>query len=294
MDSRRDSPTITDHRLFVEIVEWLCRQDAIEVVGISGGEPFVERRGLTLATQRLVESGKQLVVYTSGVWATLPKPAAWIAAVLDRCRTVFLSTDSFHAAALDESRFVNAARAISAAGAWIVTQVIDDGTMVERARDLLRQALGEGWEELAEVHPTRLLPAGRGAEIFLSSGHQAGHAFPRCTKLGSPMLRYDGVVTGCCNESVIIGLGPPQLRRRGRTGAEVGAATDALRRDPLLQAIGGVGPGTLTLHPRFGDLKDRKFASICDLCWKMLDRVAADTQPDPLVTAINATVKVPA
>ena len=97
VDSRRDSPTITDFELFGEIVEWLVAQD-YDVIGISGGEPFVERRGLSLAARRITEEGKRLVVYTSGVWAKRPDPPAWIAEVLDRSTTVFLSTDAFHQA----------------------------------------------------------------------------------------------------------------------------------------------------------------------------------------------------
>ncbi len=294
VDSRRDSPTIQDHQLFEEIVEWICSQRSLAVVGISGGEPFVERRGLTLASRRIVESGKRLVVYTSGVWATQPGPPRWVAEVLGRCSTVYLSTDSFHADALPDARFVNAARAVAAAGAWIVVQVVDEANMVERARDLLRQALGDDFDGRAEVHPVQLLPAGRGARLAVSLHRWPGQSFSACTKLGSPMVRYDGVVTGCCNESVIMGLGPTRLRRQGHTGAEVGAAVDAMRTDPMLQAIGGVGPGMLTLHPRFADLADRPFRSICDLCWRELDRVADDGRPDPLVGAINATMSMTA
>jgi len=107
------------------------------------------------------------------------------------------------------------------------------------------------------------------------------------------MVRYDGLVTGCCNESVIMGFGPARLRRRARSGSEVAAAVDAFHADPMLRAIGGVGPGALTAHPRFADLAEREFTSICDLCWKQLDRAAADAAPDPLLDAINA-VLVPA
>jgi len=290
VDSRRDSPTIKDRRLFAEIVEWICAQASFEVVGISGGEPFVERWGLTLASRRIVEAGKRLVVYTSGVWATQAQPPKWIADVLDRCATVFLSTDSFHADAMPDARFIHAARAIAAAGGWIVVQVVDQGNMVERTHGLLRQALGAEYQERAEVHPTQLLPSGRGANLPVFLHRQAGQTFPRCSKLGSPMVRYDGVVTGCCNESVIMGLGPTLLRKQGRTGTEVGAAVAALQNDPMLRAIGGVGPGVLTAHPRFGDLAERPFRSICDLCWQELDRVAGDERPDPLVAAINAAV----
>jgi hypothetical protein len=104
------------------------------------------------------------------------------------------------------------------------------------------------------------------------------------------MVRYDGVVTACCNESVIMGWGPAALRRRATDRASLAAAMDAFHRDDLLRAIGSVGPGALTEHPRFADLAGEPFSSICDLCWKMFDRTAGDSAPDPLISAI-ATVR---
>ena len=290
VDSRRDSPTITDFALFEEIVEWLCSQERLEVVGISGGEPFVERRGLTLAARRITDAGKRLVVYTSGVWATRPRPPAWIAEVLDRSATVFLSTDAFHADGIDDAHYVNAARAVAAAEAWIVVQVIDHDGMVERARALLLEAFGQRWEDHAELRPTAPLTAGRGADVFTRTERVPGHAFAPCELVASPMVRYDGIVTACCNESVIMGRGPERLRRRARSRAEVHEAVTAFGADPLLRAIGGVGPGALTAHPRFADLAEQEFTSICDLCWKLCGRTAGDTEPDPLVEAIGTVL----
>jgi hypothetical protein len=293
VDSRRDSPTIKDFELFGEIVEWLVAQDH-DVVGISGGEPFVERRGLSLAARRITEEGKHLVVYTSGVWATRPDPPAWIAGVLDRCTTVFLSTDAFHAEGVGDGHYVNAARAIQRAGAWIVVQVLDVDDMVDRARDLLREAFGEGYEDYAELRPLTPLTAGRGADVFMRTKHQPGSTFAPCSMVASPMIRYDGVVTACCNESVIMGQGPKALRRKARSRAELTAQMAAFHADPLLRAIGGVGPGALTAHPRFADLADAPFTSICDLCWKLFDRTARDVRPDPLIAAISAVLVEPA
>jgi hypothetical protein len=292
VDSRRDSPTITDFTLFGEIVEWICAQPSLEVVGVSGGEPFVERRGLSLAARRVAESGKQLVVYSSGVWAKRPEPPAWIRDVLERCSTVFLSTDAFHADGVDDTHYVYAARAIERAGAWIVVQVIDAGDMPARAEALLRRAFGAGYERHAELRLTPPLTAGRGRDVFVRTDHVPGRAFAPCTMVSSPMVRYDGVVTACCNESVIMGFGPPALRRHARTRAEVGQAMDAFGADPLLRAIGGVGPGALTAHPRFADLADKGHTSICDMCWTLFDRVSGDAGPDPLIDAIG-TVLVP-
>jgi hypothetical protein len=292
VDSRRDSPTITDFELFGEIVEWLVAQDD-DVIGISGGEPFVERRGLALAARRITEEGKHLVVYTSGVWAKRPDPPAWIADVLRRCTTVFLSTDAFHQEGVGDAHYVNAARAIQRAGAWIVVQVLDVDGMVDRARDLLRAAFGDGWEDFAELRPLTPLTAGRGADVFMRTKHQPGHSFAPCTMVASPMLRYDGVVTACCNESVIMGWGPKALRRKARTREALSREMSAFHNDPMLRAIGGVGPGALTQLPRFADLADEPFTSICDLCWKLFDRTADDVAPDPLVAAISAVLVAP-
>jgi organic radical activating enzyme len=288
VDSRTDSPTIADFELFGEILDWICEQVGLEVVGISGGEPFVERRGLTLAVRRFTEAGKRVVLYTSGVWATRPEPPAWIAEMLDRATTVCLSTDAYHEAGVPDDVYVNAARAIAGAGDWIVVQVVDSEPMVERALELLRAAFGAEWPEHAELCRNPPLTHGRGAAVFTRTHAFPGGAYPPCTQLGSQTIRYDGRVSGCCNESVIMGRGPARLRRRARTKDEVGEAIDAFHADPLLRAIGGPGPGALTAHPRFADLAQREFTSICDLCWSMLDRVADDERPDPLIGAISA------
>ncbi len=293
VDSRHDSPTIKDFELFGEILDWICGQQQLEVVGISGGEPFVERRGLLLAARRITEAGKRLVIYTSGAWGTRPQPQAWIAEVLDRSSTVLLSTDAFHQEGVADSTYVNAARAIAAADAWIVVQVIDREPMVERAQELLHAAFGERFADFAELRLTAPLTAGRGADVFTRTERTPGHAFAPCTLVTSPMVRYDGLATACCNESVIMGLGPARLRRRTRSTSELATAIETFHDDPLLRAIGGVGPGALTSHPRFADLADQEFTSICDLCWKMLARVAEDERPDSLVDAIN-TLLVPA
>jgi hypothetical protein len=260
------------------------------VVGISGGEPFVERRGLSLAVRRISDSGKRVVLYTSGVWGTRPEPPGWIADVLDRSATVLLSTDAFHQEGVEDSTYVNAARAIAAAGAWIVVQVIDREPMVERARELLQAAFGDRVEDFAELRLTAPLTAGRGADVFTRTERTPGHAFAPCTLVTSPMVRYDGLATACCNESVIMGFGPAYLRRRVGSADELAAAVDGFHADPLLRAIGGAGPGALTAHPRFADLAEQEFTSICDLCWKMVKRVAEDERSDPLLHAINTVL----
>ena len=165
-------------------------------------------------------------------------------------------------------------------------QCIDLGSMVERASQLLARAFGPNWSDHAELRPTPPLTAGRGAELFTLTRRAAGADFGACSMVASPMVRYDGTVTGCCNEGVIMGQGPDHLRRQVGAGT-VGDVLDGFHADPWLRAMGGAGLGALTTHPRFADLGDQRFTSICDLCWKMLDRVEAEEADDPLVTAIN-------
>jgi organic radical activating enzyme len=288
VDSRTDSPTISDFELFGEIVDWICEQPGIEVVGISGGEPFVERRGLTLASQRFAQAGKRQVVYTSGVWARAATTPAWIRTVLERCDCVYLSTDAFHASRIDDARYVRAARAIADAGAWIVVQVLGIERMRERAEALLRAAFGSSFAAHAELAITMPVTNGRGASVFTQAQRIPGHAFGPCALATSPVLRYDGLVTGCCNESVIMDAGPQRLRRRARSARELQAAVDGFRSDPLLRAIAGAGLGTLTDHPRFADLADAHFGHNCQLCWKLLERSPDAAAPEPLLEAINA------
>lgn len=286
VDSRRDSPTITDFELFEEILDAICARPELEVVGVSGGEPFVERRGLVLATERIVEAEKDLVVYTSGVWATSDETPPWIRDVLRRCACVFLSTDAFHEDKIQNERFVRAARTIAAEGIWIVVQVIEFPEMVAKAESLLRAAFGEGYSEFAELHLTPPLPYGRGANVFMRTKHTPGHAFAPCAMVAAAVIRYDGLTSACCNENVLMGGGPERLRRRCGSADEVGRAMDDFHADPLLEAIGGAGPGALTAHPRFADLADEEFTSICQLCWKLLERTEGDETPDPLIRAV--------
>lgn len=289
VDSRLDSRTITDWSLFAEIVEALCADERLKVVGISGGEPFVERRGLSLASRRLAESGKAQVIYTSGIWAASDHPPAWVTDILRRASCVYLSTDAFHARAVADERYIRAARAIADAGARIVVQVLDIGNMVEQARTLLLTALGTRFEDIAELRPIHPLTHGRGSGVFAQPDRtHPGHTFGPCPLVTAPIVRYDGRVTGCCNESVIMGLGPTRLAAQAQTSSDVTAAMDAFHNDPLLRVIGNAGLGILTKHPNFSDLADEQFEDQCHLCWKILNRQPDRTAPDALVNAIDA------
>ncbi len=114
-----------------------------------------------------------------------------------------------------------------------------------------------------------------------------GGGFGACHALAAPVVRYDGIVSACCNERVIVGWGPERLRRAGSSAVEINQALSDLRADPLLRVIHGMGAGYVTEHPGFADLAEREFASICELCWAAQSRVAeSGTDADPLLQAM--------
>lgn len=287
VDSRRDSPRITDFALFESILEGICAQPELTTVVVTGGEPFVERRGLTMAVERVTSAEKNLVLFTSGVWATTKTPE-WIRGVLGRASCVFLSTDAYHARAVGDDSFVRAARTIAAEGVWIVVQVLDIPEMVAKAESLLQDAFGSEYSEYGELNLTTPLPYGRGAGVFSARRtHHAGQFFGPCNLLSSRVVRYDGRVSACCNEQVIMGWGPERLRRSCASAEEVKQALTQFDADPLLKVMRTMGTGVLTHHPRFADLAQREFSSICQLCWAMQKRgLPLGDQSDRPLTAL--------
>lgn len=285
---RGPRPVPGDVVLAERLVDGLCAMHSIRLVGISGGEPFGERRVLQAVTAKLAEAGKDVVLYTSGNWGrddgTAPK---WTHSVLARASCVVLSTDGFHAARLSEARYLAALRAAAAAGSWIAVQVISaDGQQAEAER-LLIAAFGSSWPELAEIRGTVLLPRGRAARLRPADGHAAGlpgRAFGSCHLARTPVVRFDGGLTACCNEDVVTGGGPRALHDRAAGPGELRSRLGAMERDPFLRAISAAGPGVLTTLPRYRDLGEQVHRDICSLCWALLRRGA---DRDPAVRAVG-------
>lgn len=271
VDSRADSPRITDFALFSEIIDVLCASD-FTVIGVTGGEPFIERRALTEAVGRLADAGKRVIVYTSGIWATGAVPPLWIDNIIEGVSCAFVSTDAFHQDKLPKQRFQRAVRAFTGHGVPVVVQVIAKDDMVDRARHQLELAIGPSWADHAEIRKTQPLPYGRGAEVFRQWAPARGASFGPCAMSGLPLIRYDGTISLCCNEALIMGRGPEGLRRRCASGAEVQQALAFFLGHPLFRAIRYAGFGVLTQHPRLADLAEREFNGICQLCWELTGR----------------------
>ena len=282
VSATKNGPTIQDYELFESLLDHALELPSLEVVGVSGGEPFVEKKGLQMVAAKVKAAQKKLVIYTSGVWAVNKKPPPWIQDVLSQCVTVYLSTDQFHAQVVTSTMFVNAARAIAATDAWIVVQTLEP----EFAQDLLSKAFGTQADQFSEIQRITPLANGRGAALFQWPYRVPGHVFGACELALSPTIRYDGTVTGCCNEEVIMGMGPGHLRKRISDGKELPVAVEEFFEDSLMKVIRGVGLGALTFHPQFKDLANERFSTNCDLCWKALSRISDKPLDDPLIHVI--------
>jgi pyruvate-formate lyase-activating enzyme len=272
--SRVDSATISDWVLFTEVVAGICTLPDLQAVAITGGEPFSERRGLIHAVRELHGAGKAVILFTSGYWAG-EQPLPWIFELLRKVSTVYLSTDSFHLSgsgrAVGQETLERAVRVIEDAGCQLVLQVLDEPGAAEEARRL---------SMTADLSVIPALPTGRGKGLFIQPAARPAESFGRCHLVNSPTVRYDGTVTACCNESVITGSGPDELRRQVSNRDQVAAALTALRRDPVLKLIGAYGPRALEVAV------SGPFRTVCHACWSAHETAGVDPKARTLLTLL--------
>ena len=133
------------------------------MVGISGGEPFVERRGLTLASRRITDAASALVALHERRLGDAPE-AAGVDPRRGRARErVCLSTDAFHAGR--RGRRVRQRRARDrAAGRGSSCRCSTPSGWSSGAEELLNAAFGAAWPEHAELCRIPPLTHGRGED----------------------------------------------------------------------------------------------------------------------------------
>jgi pyruvate-formate lyase-activating enzyme len=280
VDSRPDGPRVTDLEALATYVEGVVADPGVELVGITGGEPFTERRALPATVGQIIDAGRRVVVYTSGVWAVPAGVPSWIRSLLPRIDAVVLGVDLFHVDRLGGGRFVAALRCLAESGTPVVIQVIDDGHTPALVTAAVEGIRAEHPGVRIELKLTPLLPFGRAAEQATPlPGAGAGQA---CGLVHSPTVRYGGEVLACCNEQLVMGAGPARLRRQAATAAEVAGAMAEFRHDPVLRAIGAVGPVALLALPELAGLRERSRKDLCGTCWAINDHVATNGMPAAL------------
>lgn len=273
---------ISDFQLFGELLQGICLQESVKVVGISGGEPFTERRGLTLACEALKENNKKIVIYTSGMWAIAEEEPQWINRVLKACATVYLSTDSFHQNRVPAAHFQRAAAEIATAGVWLVVQTLE----VENTTLLLQDVFGTNFSKFVEVVGITPLQNGRGQEVFNFTQRHPAESMGTCRLAATPVIRYDGSITSCCNENIIMGKGPERFRVHAQNSQELQRTLIHFKHDPVMKSVAQVGLGQILIHPKLNTLSHKKYLNNCELCWKIMEKFPELPGTDRLIHAI--------
>jgi pyruvate-formate lyase-activating enzyme len=271
VDSRPDSPRIDDQGLFREVIAGVLSVPSFDLIGISGGEPFIERRALSYMVQECSIRGLRVVLYTSGVWGAKGKPN-WIYEVLERATAVVLSTDAFHTQAVNMETLHRVADMVIDAGCSLIVQTVDLPASRQPALRFVERVMRTAPDGNVELNLVPPLSVGRGRVAFASLPPLPKRTLAEwgsCRVLGAPVIRYDGVVVACCNEAVLMGAGPDRLRRRCKTRAEVAEAITTLRSDPLLECMRTVGVSTISQLPWVDVPADKSYGSICQACWEL-------------------------
>jgi pyruvate-formate lyase-activating enzyme len=291
VESRPDSPRIVDQGLFRDVLAGVLSVPGLELIGVSGGEPFVERSALSHLVRECSRASRKVVLYTSGFWAANGKPP-WVGEVLVGCSAVVLSMDAFHATAVGTEALDRVADMVLDAGCSLIVQTVDLPGSLEPALRFVerrRAAAPAGSVEINVVPPLR---TGRGRTEFAlldTPPRQSLADWGACGLLTAPVVRYDGLVVACCNEAVLMGAGPDRLRRWCRTGADVAEAISTLRTDPLLECMRTAGTSAIARLPWVGDAPDGSYGSICEACWEVNARYeAAGEGGRRSVRALNA------
>jgi hypothetical protein len=81
----------------------------IEVVFITGGDPFVHLDELEDSVAALVAAGKRVVLHSAGYWGADPAIESRARAVLDRIDTLVLGVDLYHRIGVTDEALVGAA-----------------------------------------------------------------------------------------------------------------------------------------------------------------------------------------
>jgi pyruvate-formate lyase-activating enzyme len=271
VDSRPDSPRIEDQALFKEVVTGILSVPSFELVGVSGGEPFIERSALSYLVQECSMRGLRVVLYTSGVWAVNGKPN-WVYNVLERATAVVLSTDAFHTRTVNMEALHRVADMVLDAGCSLIVQTVDLPASRQPALHFVERIIRTCPDGNVELNLVPPLSIGRGRVAFAALPPLPRRTLAEwgsCRFLAAPVIRYDGVVVACCNEAVLMGAGPDRLRRQCKTRAEVAEAITGLRSDPLLECMRTVGVSTISQLPWVDAPADRSFGSICEACWEL-------------------------
>lgn len=265
------SPGIKDYELFNRLVEGLSKLNELKLIGISGGEPFGERKGLESAVNILHGAGKQCVIYTSGFWGTKKIPR-WINNILNKTSACFLGIDSFHEEKISSLALLDASIAILERQAGLILQYIDNEENLAITGELISNIHSRGYRQNIWLNPIPLLPFGRAESACNSQMEITADRFMGCDALNSMMLTYDGGLFVCCNEQRLSEQDGffPQIKKTVSNILELHEAVDEFEHNSYFSIIKNFGFRFLLNHPGYASFKSKRYSNMCSLCRDIL------------------------
>ena len=245
---------------------------SLEMIAITGGEPFLEEGALHGALSAAAASELHTVVFTNAYWAETLSAARSTLARFPQIDLLEISADVFHEefVPLKNLRYAAEAALECGIGVWFQMNEFQGDTFGARLRDVL----GSEIVDAADVTHSPLLDVGRARDLGLRGPARRSAEFPsgRCNPLTSPIIRPDGSVLACCNEQVYGEAEGHVLHLGSLDRTSFLEMVRLVQSDPLLEAFRTFGPahvaqmaGEIGWSPGL-----YREGNICDLCRDLL------------------------
>jgi|GEM_PF-1457393 len=245
---------------------------SLEMIAITGGEPFLEEGALHGALAAAEASELRTVVFTNAYWAETQNVARGTLARFPHIDLLEISADVFHEEFVPLSNLRHAAEAALARGmgVWFQMNEFQGDAFGTRLRDVL----GPEIVDAADFTHSPLLDVGRARDLGLSGAARRGAEFPsgRCNLLTSPIIRPDGSVLACCNEQVYGETEGHVLHLGSLERTSFLEMVRVVQSDPLLEAFRTFGPAHVAqMAAKIGWSPGLyREGNICDLCRDLL------------------------
>lgn len=243
------------------------------MVGISGGEPLAEREALCTVVSELAGHTK-LVLFTSGLPWIGGREAPWASELLADIDTCVVSHSPFHERAIGRDDYLlPVVEHILARGCDVQIHALLEAAALSALQTQVRSVrpVASGARPPGEVYvvPIPLLSAGRAARFQLTRPHKPLAEWGPCSLVTAPVLRTDGHMIGCCNETLTRYPDDPALTWPVQSGDELVERFRAHARSRLSQRLRTRGP--MGLLEELSDqtrqqLETREFDTICGAC----------------------------
>ena len=243
-----------------------------QAIGLTGGEPFLERAALEAALRAAHDTGLRTTVFTNAYWATGPQAACEALAQLPRIDLLEISADVFHEEFVPLENVRHAAEAALGLGMGVWFQVAE--VEAESFDTRLRGVLGPRITGAAEFSQAAILDAGRSLGAPWSDRPPRTPELPAgaCKRLGTPLVCPDGSVLACCSEYAYGESCPAALRLGTLEERSLSAMVQDAQSDPLLAALRALGPAYVADVARDSGWQGGRYreGNVCDLCLDLL------------------------